>query len=158
MIRFKLIGALFVLFVSFSNIDDVVATVVESENSNVFVGKAPEESVVGVVDEADLRSTLVNETKEKELAVIDGVDVVSAISIVTVYLFAFALIGIGVMVANDSRNVSPVKAIIYLVCGILMLAIGETMKSRIFGDDNNNDTGYFDFKEVDSNREFNGNK
>ena len=38
-----------------ANIDDVVATVVESEDSNVVVGKAPEESVVGVVDEPDLK-------------------------------------------------------------------------------------------------------
>ena len=77
-----------------------------------------------------------------------------------------ALIGIGVMIAggfqlkkyaDDSRSVSPVKGIIYLVGGILMFAISatsDTMKATIFGDDNDNDKGDFDFDDVGSNRKF----
>lgn len=77
---------------------------------------------------------------------------------------AGALIGIGVMIAggfqlkkyaDDSRSVSPVKGILYLVGGILMFAISatsDTMKSTIFGDTGATDDGDFDFKDVSGKR------
>lgn len=73
---------------------------------------------------------------------------------------AGALIGIGIMIAggfqlkkyaDDSRSVSPVKGLIYLVSGVLMFAISATsdiMKESIFGKEADTSGGDFDFKEV----------